>query len=282
LPREDKAVLLHYYRRVLIGVLLTISAGVFSGSASAEVLRLGGTGAATEMLRHLGAHFLAGSEIGLQVVVPSLGSSGGIRAVADGFLDVAVSGRPLKPQESAAGLIQVTAVRTPFVFATSHMQPNGLKSAEIASIFSSDRATWADGSPLRIILRPPSDSDVTLLGELFPGMSAALEKARQRPDIPVAENDQDNADAAQLTAGSLAGATFTQLVMEKRDLRLVALDGVEPTFEKFENGTYPYSKTLYFVISAKRSAAAERFVAFLRSPDGVKALRDTGNLPKGN
>ncbi len=116
------------------------------------------------------------------------------------------------------------------------------------------------------------------MGELFPGLAPAMAKARQRPDIPVAATDQDNADMAEQTPGSLAGSTLTQLELEKRNLRLVAIDGVQPTFENFERGTYRYAKPLHFVVSARPAPLVERFIAFLRAPAGHRALREAHAL----
>ena len=57
------------------------------------------------------------------------------------------------------------------------------------------------------------------------------------------------------------------------------LDGVEPTLANFESGAYRFAKNLYFIVPRDSSAEAQRFVDFLRSPQGVKALRETETLP---
>jgi phosphate transport system substrate-binding protein len=246
--------------------------------ASAEPLRVGGTGAATGMIPVLAAAVPAGENLEIEVV-PSLGSSGGLQAVHDGVIDIAASGRPLKPEEKARGLVEAMVVRTPFVLVTSNRQPGGFKSTEIAGLYRSPNATWPDGSRIRIILRPKSDSDTPLLGAMFPDMAAAIEAARQRPEIPIAATDQDNIALAERVQGSLAGSSFTQIQTEQPTLQLVAINGVKPSLETFERGSYPFTKNIYFVLSAKRKPAAERFVAFLNSPEGLRALRAAGNLP---
>lgn len=245
---------------------------IHSTSAAPETLRVGGTGAATELLRMVGTAFTQQSTVDVDVV-PSLGSSGGIRAVADGVLQVAVSGRPLKPAEAGNGLSIALTARTAFVLATSHPAPDALRSSQIKGLYSSAKATWTDGSPVRIILRPRSESDTTLMAELFPGLATAIEEARHRPEISVAATDQDNAELAEQTPGSLIGTTLAQIVNEKRRLRTITLDGIEPTFENFESGTYPYVKILHFVLKANASPLAHRFIAFLRSPVGQQVLR---------
>jgi phosphate transport system substrate-binding protein len=259
-------------RALMLAACVCLATATPATFATAETLKLGGTGSATELLRRLGAVFKADSGAEVEVL-PSLGSSGAIRAFGDGVLDVAVSGRPLKPEENAKGLTIAFTARTPFVFATSHPHPNGLTLENIADAFQSERAAWSDGSPMRVILRPRSESDTALMGELFPGLAPAMAKARERPDIPVAATDQDNADLAEQTPGSLIGSTLTQLELEERDLRPVAIDGAEPTFENFERGTYRYAKPLHFVVSARPAPLVERFIAFLRSPAGQRSLR---------
>ena len=173
-------------------------------SAEPTELRVGGTGAATELLRQLAAEF--GKETGYRTqVVASLGTTGGLRALADDHLDVAVAGRALKPEEEAKGLKVAMVMRTPFVLVTSHRAPSGLASADVVRAFADPDQSWADGTPIRVILRPRSESDVMLMTSLFPGLAEAMEKARQRPDVPVAATDQDNADLAERTPGSLIG-----------------------------------------------------------------------------
>jgi phosphate transport system substrate-binding protein len=248
------------------------------GTAAAQTLRAGGTGTAIGMLQQVGAEFTAATGVKVDVV-PSLGSSGALRALTDGLLDIAVPARPLKPDETAAGLRQFAVLRTAYVMATSHSNPNGMKSTDIAKIFAAEKPTWSDGTPIRIILRPRSDTDTALLAELFPGMGEALEAARRRAEVPTAATDQDNAALAERTPGSLTGATMTQLKTEHRNLRVVPLDGAEPTLANFESGAYRFEKKLYFVVPRNSAAAAQRFADFLRSPPGVKALRETEILP---
>ncbi len=243
------------------------------------LLRFGGTGSAIGMLHQVGADFTAAT--GAKVdVVPSLGSSGAIHALADGKLDLAVSARPLNPTEAAVGLTQVLVLRTPYVLATSHRVPNALKAADLPGIFTANKPTWPDGALIRIVLRPRSETDTTLLGDLFPGMAAAIEKARLRSEIPIAATDQDNVALAQRVPGSLTGTTLTQLTTEHSSLHVITLDGVTPTLARFESGAYRFSKRLYFIVGGKSAPATSSFIAFLRSPKGVSALRAVAVLPE--
>jgi phosphate transport system substrate-binding protein len=252
-----------------VGIIaaLWLSFAVSPASAAPAELRAGGTGAATELLRQLAVEFA--KEAGYQTeVIASLGTTGGLRALVDGRLDLAVAGRALKADEQAKGLKVALVMTTPFVLATSHKAPGGLASADVFRAFAEPDPSWPDGTRMRVILRPRSESDVMLLTSQFPGLADAMEKTRQRPEVPVAATDQDNADLAERTPGSLVGMSLVQLLLEKRDLRTVAIDGRDATGANFIKGTYPYAKLLYFVT---REQPAEVTAAFLRFLDSAKA-----------
>jgi phosphate transport system substrate-binding protein len=253
----------------LLGALATLN------PALAETLRIGGTGAVTEVLRQIGPAFEAETGITLQVI-PSLGTSGGNAAAADGVLGISVAGRDLKKKEAEKGLTVAATLRTPFGLVTSRSGPDSLKSAEIAELYRADKPAWPDGAPILVVLRPVDESDNLVLGELFPGMSEAIKHMRTRSDVSVAATDQDNAEMAEKTKGSLVGATLTQIMAERRNLRFVAIDGVTPSLESYKDGSYPYGKTLYLVVPAKVSPEAAAFLAFITTPAGESLLRKAG------
>ena len=262
-----------------IGIAVFFAAASCVGQANAaDPIRIAGTGTVTELLRQVGAEFTA-AEGGLIEVVPNLGSGGALRALADGKLDIAVSARALTPDEIAVGLRQVTTLRTAYVLATSRPAPPPLQTAELPAIYTLGRATWRDGVPVRIILRPRSESDNALLTAFDPRMAEAIEAARRRGDVPVAATDQDNADLAQSIKGSIIGTTLTQLITEKRSLWPVTLDGVEPTLANFESGRYRFNKPLYFILPPRDREDALQFIGFLRSTQGKQSLRIKGVLP---
>ncbi len=246
--------------------------------ASAETLKLAGTGGAMPMAEHVAAEFAVSTGIKIKVI-PGLGSKGAIAATADGVIDLAISARPLNAEEATLGLTTSPFARTALVFITSKDKPNSLKSTELVELFKLANPKWADGSPINIILRTRFDGDTLILEELFPGIQDAIEAARTRPEIPTAPTDQDNAELAERLKGSFVQAGFSQIITEKRDLRFVPIDGVEPTLENFESGKYPYEKIFYLVYSASGKAAAERLLDFLRSAKGQDILRETGSLP---
>lgn len=255
---------------LLVSALLTCL--LPASAVVAGEIKAGGTGSATALLRVLGDAFAGDRQAGIEIV-PSLGSSGGLRAVADGVLDLAVSARPLKPEEEAKGLRVVLTARTPLLFATSRANPDALSSSEIAAAYAAGTVTWKDGTPIKVILRPRAESDTALVAGLFPLLGPAVETARRRPEVPIAATDQDNAAMAEEIPGSLIAISMAQLALEKRSLRPLIVDGLAPTFASFQSGAYPHAKVLRFVVRGQPIPAVAAFIDFLRSPEGVVALR---------
>ena len=260
---------------MILGVVLGLA---MPCGADAQTLRVGGTGAAVGMMKALGDAF-AGDHPGTRLeVVPSLGSSGGIAAVRDGALDFSISSRELRPQEVAESLRAIHFATSPFGLASSNPAPGDLKRTEVAAFYAEVKSTWPDRTPVRVILRPRSESDATLLGNTFPGMAAAIAAMNEHRDIPVAATDQDNVRMAERIDGSLIAASLTQVLMEKSHLQFVSIDGVSPSLENMALGGYPYGKKFLLVVSARHNPTLGRFIDFLRSAEGERILRQTGNL----
>ena len=246
--------------------------------AAAGTLHLGGTGTTTEPLRRIGARFARDTGITVEVI-PGLGSGGGIRAATEGFLQLVVSGRVLSASEEERDLTSVLTVCTPYVLASSHPSPGSLDRAAVAAIWAQAAPSWPDGTRLKIVLRPKSQSDNATLITLFPGMEQGIAQARTRESVPVAATDQDNADLAEQIPGSRIGSTYAQIMTERRNLRFVAINGVLPGIESFESGRYPFGQHLHMIVTRHPLPETDRFLDFLRSPEGSKAMRETGIVP---
>jgi phosphate transport system substrate-binding protein len=264
------------FRVVLCAAAMALAVVGMPAARASDIVRIGGTGMGLEAVRLLVA---AMNDRGVGVaanIMPSLGSSGGIDALLEGALDIALSARPLKPTETAKGGREAACVRSPFVLATSRAMATGFKRAEVAAVFADPGAVWPDGEPLRIVLRLRDDSDNLFLADNFPGMAAALQAARKRPDVPVAATDQDNAELAQKVVGSLAGMSLLQIEAERLSLKPLAIDGVPPTLDNLLAGTYAPSKTLCLLLPRQPTEDALRIVAFARSAAGIGIFKATG------
>jgi phosphate transport system substrate-binding protein len=258
---------------------LAIAFWAANGIAHAEVIRVGGTGAAQGILHILGEAFSAGNPGHTVEVVPGLGSSGGIAAAADGALTLAVTSRALRQEERAMGLDDGPFIETPFIFVTSNAANVTLTKENIVAIHDGTLTRWADNKEIKPILRPRSDTTSSFLIANFVGMQPAMEKLRQRPDVPVAATDQDNLQIAEKIVGSFTAMTLIQFVTERPRLHAIMLDGIEPSVENLQAGKYSLKMALTFVTGVQNSTIAQRFIAFTGSPQAQKLVRESGGIP---
>jgi phosphate transport system substrate-binding protein len=274
-PARRPLISLRPLLRALALALALIAAGA-SPPVRAEELRLGGTGGALGVLKRLGdAYALQHREVNV-VVLPSLGSGGGIAAARDGAINLAASARPPNAAERAAGVRAAPWLRTPVAFITSRAAVPSIATATLVRFYADPAATWPDGMPVRVIPRPAGEASLDGLISQLPGFGEALASVRQRRNVPFAATDQDNVDMARIAEGSLTAATLVQLITESVALRMVTLDGVAPSVAALRAGTYSLHVEMHVVLGPQSAGETARFVAFLRSPQAAAIIEASG------
>jgi phosphate transport system substrate-binding protein len=259
--------------------LCLFAAGKTRAGEAAGVLKVGGTGSGLGTLALLGEAFKA-SHPGIDIViVRGLGGEGGIKAVLAGSIGLSVNPRPLSAAQRSKGATATAYAETPFVLATSRSNPvSGLTTGQLVDIYASKVKTWPDGSRIRLVTRPAGDIDTEILESISPQMKAAVEASLSREGMIFAATDQDAADLLEQVAGALGTTTVALIRSEKRALKALALDGVEPTPDALLAGTYPYRRVFYLVTGPDASALAREFVSFIQSAEGRAILLRTGHL----
>lgn len=256
-------------------LLLAISA---SPHAQAETLRIAGTGAALGTMSLLAAAYaVRHPDIDLDVL-PSIGSSGGIKAVLDGSIHLAVTSRSLNDAERAAGANQIEYARTPLVFATSARHgTDSITTPELADIYAGRNEQWPSGGKIRLVLRPIGDADTDTVRNMSPAMHEAVLLSQQRKGLSFAVTDQEAADNLESIPGAVGPASLALILSERRALKALRLDGVTPTAASLADGSYPLSKTFYMVLGRSSSQTIQDFISFVRSQAGREVLMEHGH-----
>lgn len=272
----DSKYLLKPASRLLLLLIVTYFAG--PGYADTVTVKIGGSGGPLAGMRVLAEAYKKAHPDARVTVVANLGSSGGIKAVVAGAIDVAVSSRPLKPAEIEQGVVGIEYARAAFVFATSRKAPTaGMTLSQLAGVYRGDITAWPDGQRLRLILRPEHDSASATLRKISPEMNDAISIAQKRPGLVVAPTDDDSIEAIDKTPGSLGTITLAQLVSEKRRTTPLAVDGVKPSVKTLAEGKYPVSVTFYLAVNSLPNPSVQRFIAFVQSKSGQAVLARSGH-----
>ena len=247
-------------------------------SGHAEELKLGGTGNALGTMRLMALAYNAKNP-GTQVsILSSLGSSGAIKAVPKGGIDIGVSSRQLTEAERATGILETEYARTPLVLAVAtQSKATRISSAQIADIYSGKLTHWPDGGLIRPVLRQPADENTKQLKSLSPLIEQAVTAADTRDGMAFAFTDQEAADKMERIAGSIGLTTLALIKSEDRSLRALQLDAIDPTVNNGASGKYPLVKRFYFVTPQTPTAAVQKFMAFVSSPAGRKILLQNGH-----
>ena len=257
--------------------------GISMGNmAIAETLRIAGTGVALGSMSQIGAAFEA-KRPGITVeVLPSLGSSGGVQALIAGAIDLSVSSRDLKEAEKEQGAQARLYATTPLAIVTSSKtKAEGMTTEELAQMYSGEITYWPSGQPVRVILRPVSETDTKMLSDLSDAVSDAIKAAHERPGLITATNDQENAEALERLVGSLGAVALGQIATEKRRLKILALDGVTPEAGDRSERAMKFVKNIYIVKTEHPSALASEFIEFLFSEEGRSMLVGSDHTPVG-
>jgi len=258
---------------------LAVAALTLASAASAQEIRIGGTGGALGAMRLLATAY-AQREPGARVTVAdSLGTSGAIKAVARRALDIGLTARELDRDEMQPGIVATEYARSPLVFAVSPKTPVSSTSlSALADIYSGRTAAWPDGQQTRPVLRQAGDGTTKQLRQMSPAMDLALTAAEQRPGMPFAVTDQEAADKTEAIPGALGLMSLGLILSEQRALRPLRLDGVEPTLDNLAAARYPWVSHYYMLTQRDAPPAVQRFIAYTQSADGRAILLRAGNL----
>jgi phosphate transport system substrate-binding protein len=264
-------------RWVLLIVLLQASA-----AGADEVIRVGGSGSVLGVMKLLGAAYEKGHPGRRVQIFPSLGSVGGIKALSQGALDLALSCRPLPPESIPLGLVSTGFGRTAVVFITHRdITKKDLSTRELVEILRGTRESWPDGRPIRLVLRPEIDTATTTVQAISPDSKLALSAARSRPSTILAITDQESLSIVASLPGSLGTATLTQVHTEKRQVHLMSFNGTVAGNRSLADGSYPLSIPLFLVAGPASSPASRDFVRFVLSAAGRRILSQNGTLVPG-
>ena len=265
----------------LVIALAALASAPFGAVAQAhhpKGLLIGGTGTALGGMQLVANEFKKSHPNVKVTILPSLGSGGGIRALLAHKIGIAVSARPLKAKEQSKRIVATEYARTPLVFATRRDTATvDVTTEQLAPIYRSN-GDWPDGSRLRLVMRPLSESDNKLLGSMSKDLEAAIQHAVSREGQFIAMTDQENASALERIPGSFGMTTLAQIISERRHVKPLSFNGVSGTVEALNNKRYPYAKRLFYVSSSAPRRTAKAFLSFLNSDAGRAVLKSSGHL----
>jgi phosphate transport system substrate-binding protein len=207
-----------------------------------------------------------------------------------GNLDVFFGLGPSKAQQKAAAAEGLTLTRLPiareaFVFLTHKDNPvENLSLEQIRAIYSRRITNWREvgGSDEKILaFQRPADSGSQTIMEEVVMQGTALAKPIEGEhfegmgDIVRGVADYRN----RLNAIGYSFRWYASTLFPSLNIKFLAVNGVAPTVENIQNGTYPLTVNFEAVAARKQSKETKALLTWLTSPEGQDLIRRTGYVP---
>lgn len=262
----------------MLFILLAVQ-GLGLAEAATETIRINGSGAALDILVPLvKAYGKRNPGVKFKVEKP-LGSTGAIKALLSGVLDIAVSSKILTSEEAAFGALAAEYGKIPLsIVSAAGVGKKDITTRELEDIYSGKVKKWPNGETIRIVLRPKEDIDTKILASLSRGMGTALREAYQRQGMLFAVTDPEAVESIVRTPGAIGIAAICCAHARKGKMQALRLNGRKATAKGVAEDTYPLAKDIRFITTRKTTAAALDFLRFVYSAKGRAIAEKEGIL----
>ncbi|MFP3919005.1 substrate-binding domain-containing protein [Lysinibacillus telephonicus] len=207
----------------------------------------------------------------------------------NGKVDMIFAAAPSVSQQNRAkqkGLeLKLTPIgREAFVFFVNQKNSiNGLTIDQIKKIYSGEVKNWqdvgGDDDSIRAFQRPEDSGSQTALQKLMedtPIMEAPTE------DIASGMGGIISEVAQYKNYKNAIGYTFrfySNEMVKNDQIKLLEINGVEPSKETIRNGTYPITSEFYIVTAGTTNPHVEKLIEWILSPEGQQLIERAGYVP---
>lgn len=216
----------------------------------------------------------------VDIMVRGGGSGTGIAALIDRATDIAMSSRPMKAKEMKQSrekgvkpVETVIAMDGIAVIVHPSNPINEISIDDLKKIYSGKMTNWnALGGKGNIVVvsRDAASGTYEVFNEKVLGGTKLTDGA-----LMLASN-LEVARAVEQTPG---GIGYVGLGYLSDKVKVLKVNGVNPSEETVRNGSYPLARPLYMYTNGNPSGLAKSFIDFILSTEGQKIVRDNGFVP---
>ncbi|RNF39262.1 PstS family phosphate ABC transporter substrate-binding protein [Planococcus salinus] len=208
-----------------------------------------------------------------------------IKGNADVIFAAAPSAGQQKAAEEAGVELHLTPIgREAFVFfVNARNRVDDLSSEELRQIYSGDVTNWQEvgggNDEIRAFQRPEDSGSQTTFINFMDGMPI------QQPETEELVSGMGGIIeevASYRNYKNAIGYTFRFYSMEmvRNDkVKLLAIDGVEPTIDTIRSGAYPLTSEFYAITAGSENPNVAPFIEWIVSEEGQQLVEKTGFVP---
>jgi phosphate transport system substrate-binding protein len=221
------------------------------------------------------------AKTGVEVILQGGGATKGIRNAAKGAIDIGGACRATLPNAAEErNAYQIPVAWDALVVVVNKDNPvDSITFKQLQKIYVGHIKNWSElggnDAPIELYERKGKLSGVgrTLRELVFANYEQNFKaKFSVKSSGPLEKGILKNIHGIGTTGISSA---------KRRDLKILKLDGKEPSYENIKNGEYLLYRPLYLVTTGPRKSSekVKKFITFALSREGKAIIRKTGTVP---
>lgn len=203
------------------------------------------------------------------------GSGAGIQAVSEGRCDIGLSSRDLKPEEAQNLNGTIVAIDGIAMIINPENLVSDLTIEQIGAIYKGEIANWSEVGG--------NDAPIVLIGrEAASGTRDGFESITDTKDkCQYTQELTSTGDVVQTVSSNPNAIGYASLASVKDTVKLLSVEGVTPTNETIQNGTYKIQRDFVFVTPKNKqlSDAAQKFMDYASSAAADAMITKAGAVP---
>ena len=211
----------------------------------------------------------------VKVTYNPTGSGSGIKAVQAGSCDIGLASRDLKPEEATDLNGTVVAIDGIAMIVNKENPVKDLTIEQIAALYKGEITNWSEVGGL--------DAPVVLIGrEAASGTRDGFESITDTEDACKYNQElTSTGDVVQTVSSNPNAIGYASLASVKDSVKLISVEGVTPSTETIQNGSYKIQRNFVMVTkkNAELSPAAKSFFEFATSSAADEWIIEAGAVP---
>jgi phosphate transport system substrate-binding protein len=211
---------------------------------------------------------------GVNIKLSDIDTETSIVNVNTGDVDFGYIGRELRSTEAKVTLTPIGFTGSALAVNTANPITN-LTKDQVAKMYTGTIKDWSEvgstAGPVKAFIREAASSTRTTIESYVFGSSVPKYPA----EVQEIFESQDTIKAIGAFKGSIGTVTLNSKNLKDASIKLIGLDGVQPTLPNLASGTWKISKPSYMTTSAdpaKVKPAIKALVEFVKSPEGQKII----------
>jgi phosphate transport system substrate-binding protein len=212
---------------------------------------------------------------GVTLDIAAGGSVVGIQAIHDGTVDIGMASRALKPEEAAGITWHQIAVDVIGVVVNASNPVEDLTQEQLRDIYLGQISNWSEvggpDQPIEVVIREKTSGTRGAFDEIV------LDK--QAPTAPNLQTAMTAGDVAALVTVEPDAIGYVGFGNLEPGLKLLAIDGVSPSEETAQDGSYTLVRPLLLLTGPLSQPLSQTFVDFALSHEGQQVVKESGWVP---